>query len=247
MSVALVTGAGRGIGRAIARDLAAAGYAVVASGRDPEALETLCAEITGLGGTATAQLLDVSDQDSTERAAREVVSSHGPIAVLVNNAGWDRIEPFLDSRPETWERIVATNFLGTVRVSHAFLPQLVETHGSIVNIASEAARVGSAGGRAAEAVYAGSKAGVIGFTKSIAREFARYGVRANCVSPGATDTDLFASQEPDVREAIVRSIPFRRMAEPSEIAAAVRFLAGADASFVTGQVLSVSGGMTMVD
>jgi len=247
MSVALVTGAGRGIGRAIAVDMAAAGYAVVASGRDPEALETLCAEITGLGGVATAQLLDVSDQDSTERAAREVASSHGPIAVLVNNAGWDRIEPFLDSRPETWERIVATNFLGIVRVSHAFLPQLMETQGSIVNIASEAARVGSAAGRAAEAVYAGSKAGVIGFTKSIAREFARYGVRANCVSPGATDTDLFASQEPDIREAIVRSIPFRRMAEPSEIAAAVRFLAGADASFVTGQVLSVSGGMTMVD
>jgi NAD(P)-dependent dehydrogenase (short-subunit alcohol dehydrogenase family) len=153
----------------------------------------------------------------------------------------------LESTPGPWSTIVGTNLLGTVRVTHAFLRHLIRNRGALVRIASEAGRIGGPAGRAAESVYAASKAGVVGFTKSIAREFARYGVRANCVSPGATNTDLFATQDAAVREAIIRSTPIRRMASPHEIAAAVTFFAGPKADFVTRQVLSVSGSMTMVD
>jgi NAD(P)-dependent dehydrogenase (short-subunit alcohol dehydrogenase family) len=162
--------------------------------------------------------------------------------VLVNAAGWDRIAPFAEMESELIEKIVRINLLGAMHVCHAFLPAMLETGGaSIVNVASDAGRVGSSG----ESAYAGAKGGVIAFTKSLARETARQGVRANCVCPGPTDTPLFASLPEKLRGALVRAIPFGRLARPEEVAEAIRFFASERSGFVTGQTLSVSGGLTM--
>jgi 2-hydroxycyclohexanecarboxyl-CoA dehydrogenase len=164
--------------------------------------------------------------------------------ILVNGAGWDIIQPFMDNTPEYWDKIVAINYLGPVAVTRAFLPALIASGaGRIVNIASDAGRVGSSG----ETVYAGAKGGIIAFTKSLAREMTRKGVRVNCVCPGPTDTPLFAAQGEKIREALINAIPMKRLAQPGEIADAVLFFASDRSSFCTGQVLSVSGGLTMVD
>jgi 2-hydroxycyclohexanecarboxyl-CoA dehydrogenase len=171
-----------------------------------------------------------------------VLDSGGRLDVLVNAAGWDRLEPFLENEPEFWERIVNLNYLGPVRVSRAFLPAMIDAGGgAIVNVASDAGRVGSTG----ETVYAGAKGGVIAFSKSLAREMARHGIRVNCVSPGPTDTPLFRSLPEKMQVALERAIPLQRLARPEEVADAILFFASDRSAFCTGQVLSVSGGLTM--
>ncbi len=169
----------------------------------------------------------------------------GAIDVLVNNAGWDRMEPFVESSPETWDLVLAINLRGPIAVTRAVLAQMVERgSGRIVSIASDAGRVGSSG----EAVYSGAKAGIMGFSRTIAREVARHGINVNTVCPGPTNTALLqgeAERNPNLVKALARAIPFGRPAEPEEIAAAVAFLASDDAAFITGQALSVSGGLTM--
>ncbi|PVY97500.1 SDR family NAD(P)-dependent oxidoreductase [Actinomycetospora cinnamomea] len=247
---ALVTGAASGIGRAIAGTLTAAGATVAAADRDAEGVR---AAVTALGAGATAHVVDLADPAAVLALRDEVVAQHGPPHVLVHAAGFDRVEPFMAGDDALWTQLTAVNFLGPVRLSHAVLTSVLAAGpdaGSgagrslrIVTIASDAGRVGSLG----ETVYAGTKGGVIAFTKSLAREMARHGITVNCVCPGPTDTPLLASLPEKVREGLVRAIPFRRVAQPSEIADAVLFFASDRAAYVTGQVLSVSGGLTMAD
>jgi 2-hydroxycyclohexanecarboxyl-CoA dehydrogenase len=238
--VAVVTGAASGIGRAVAVGLAAAGAAVAAVDRDGDGLADVVREI---GGRARAHRVDLADREAILALRDEVVSGHGVPDVIVNGAGFDRVEPFMRNDDALWEALVAVNFLGAVRLTHAFLEPILagQRPAKIVNIASDAGRVGSLG----ETVYAGTKGGLIAFSKSLAREMARHRINVNCVCPGPTDTPLFASLPEKVREGLVRAIPFRRLATPEEVAGAVLFFASDSADFVTGQVLSVSGGLTM--
>jgi 2-hydroxycyclohexanecarboxyl-CoA dehydrogenase len=238
--VALVTGAASGIGRAIAVGLAAAGATVAAVDRDAGGL---AATVDTIGERARAHEADLADPAAILALRDAVVDAHGLPHVLVNAAGFDRVEPFLDNDDALWESLATVNFLGPVRLTHAFLtPVVAEGHPlRIVNIASDAGRVGSLG----ETVYAGTKGGLIAFTKSLARETARHGISVNCVCPGPTDTPLFATLPDKVKDGLIRAIPFRRLARPEEIADAVLFFASDRASYVTGQVLSVSGGLTM--
>ncbi|CNG12825.1 3-oxoacyl-ACP reductase [Mycobacterium tuberculosis] len=239
---AIVTGAGRGIGRAIAAKLAAEGAVLVATDVDEAAAKQTAAD---LGGDAIGIRADVTSRASVAAMVEDATARFGRIDVLVNNAGWDVAGPFVDSDPADWDRIMAINLYGVLHTCHAVLPLMAaQKGGAVVNIGSDAGRVGSAG----EAVYSAAKGGVIAFTKTLAREQARNRVRVNCVSPGPTDTALFASMggdDPRLREALVRAIPFRRLAEPADIAAVVAFLASDEAGFVTGQTVSVSGGLTM--
>jgi 2-hydroxycyclohexanecarboxyl-CoA dehydrogenase len=237
--IAVVTGAASGIGRAIALALAGNGAVVVAAD-----LELAGAEVTAAGHEhITACYLDVTSNDAVEAARDEVVSRCGGVTVLVNAAGWDEVGPFMTTQESFWRRVVDINYLGHVRVSHAFLQPMIDAGngGKVVNVASDAGRVGSTG----ETVYAGAKGGVIAFTKSLAREMARHRINVNCVCPGPTDTPLFNSLPEDTRAALARAIPFRRIAQPEEIADAVLFFGSDMARYVTGQVLSVSGGLTM--
>jgi 2-hydroxycyclohexanecarboxyl-CoA dehydrogenase len=238
----LVTGAASGIGRAIAERLAEEGSRVAVSDLSRPDAEATAAD---LGAPAIGIELDVTSDDSIRRAVTEVTERLGPIDVLVNNAGWDRMEPFLDSQPETWDRVLAINLRGPIAVTRAVLESMVERgKGRIVSIASDAGRVGSSG----EAVYSGAKAGIMGFSRTIAREVAARGINVNTVCPGPTNTPLLqgmAETNPKLIAALARAVPFGRPAEPSEIAAAVAFLASDDAAFITGQTLSVSGGLTM--
>ena len=240
--VTLVTGAGRGIGRAIAFRLASEGARVAVTDLDESTAQATAAEV---GEGAIGLRMDVTDPASVRAAVEETESALGPLDVLVNNAGWDKVEPFLKSTEETWEKILAINLKGHFNCAKAVLPGMVERgHGRIVSISSDAARVGSTG----EAVYSAAKGGVIAFSKTLAREMARYQINVNVVCPGPTDTPLFseiAAGNPKLTEALKRATPFRRLTEPDEIAAAVAFLASDDAKFITGQTLSVSGGLTM--
>ncbi len=237
--LAVVTGAGSGIGRAIATGLVGQGTRVVAADLDVKG-----AEETASGcGLITAMRVDVADRASVDALCERVTAELGTPDVLVNAAGWDRTLPFLDTPTDVAERIVAINYLGHVHMCSAFLPGMVEAGegGRVVNIASDAGRVGSSG----EAVYAGAKGGVIALSKSLAREMARHRITVNAVCPGPTDTPLFAAHDEKLREALVKAIPFRRLAQPEEVAAAVLFFASGQAGYITGQVLSVSGGLTM--
>jgi 2-hydroxycyclohexanecarboxyl-CoA dehydrogenase len=245
--VAFVTGAGRGIGRAIALRLAEHGD-VVAIGdiRSDDARETVTA-IEELGGRAVALALDVTDSGSVENAVEETLGLLGPVEILVNNAGWDEMHPFLETDEPFWDRVIEVNFKGCLRMTRAVLPGMVERKwGRIVNIGSDAGRVGSS----FESVYSGAKGGVIAFTKTIAREYARSGVTANTVCPGPTDTAMLAEVAADrgekIIEAMKRAIPMKRLATPEDVATAVAFFASDEADYVTGQTLSVSGGLTMV-
>lgn len=240
--ISIVTGAGRGIGRAIAEALAARGATVVVSDVDAANGDETAA---ALGDPAVAIAADVTSRASVDAMVAEVVDRFGRVDVLVNNAGWDVAGPFVDSDPDDWDRIMAINLYGVLHTCKAVLPVMAsQGSGSVVNLGSDAGRVGSSG----EAVYSAAKGGVIAFTKAVAREMARHGVRVNCVSPGPTDTALFASMggdDPKLREALTRAIPMRRLAEPAEIASVVAFAASDEARFVTGQTISVSGGLTM--
>jgi 2-hydroxycyclohexanecarboxyl-CoA dehydrogenase len=244
--VALVSGGARGIGRACALALAARG-AAVAVGDLLDATD-VAREIEDAGGCAVALALDVTDPEAVRAAAARANSELGPIDVLVNCAGWDEFKPFLDTDEAFWRKVIAINFEGCLRTTQAVLPGMIERgFGRIVNLASDAARVGSS----QESVYAGAKAGVVAFTKTVAREAARHGVSANVVCPGPTDTDLLrtmARGAPDAEklvESLTRAVPMRRLGTPRDVAAAVAFLASDDAGYITGQTLSVSGGLTM--
>jgi 2-hydroxycyclohexanecarboxyl-CoA dehydrogenase len=245
--IALVTGGAGGIGRAIAQALAAGGRAVaVGDLRATEAIET-ATEIERGGAQAMGVELDVTDARSVAAAIDRVVAELGPIEVLVNNAGWDELHPFLETEEPFWDRVIDVNFKGCLRVTHAALPEMVErSFGRVVNIGSDAGRVGSS----LESVYSGAKGAVIAFTKTIAREVARSGVTANTVCPGPTRTAMLedmADRGPGARliESLERAVPMRRLGEPEDVAAAVAYLASDRAGFVTGQTLSVSGGLTM--
>ncbi|MDN3356451.1 SDR family NAD(P)-dependent oxidoreductase [Actinomadura sp. DC4] len=240
MTIAVVTGAGSGIGRAVALGLAETGARVVAADLDLAAAEVTAAEASG---SVTAHPVDVADPDAVEALRDAVCGGVGAPDVLVNAAGWDITAPFLDTDADFARKVVDINYLGPVHLCRAFLPPMIEAGGGgrVVNIASDAGRVGSSG----ESVYAGAKGGVIALSKSLAREMARYRIRVNCVCPGPTDTPLFRSLPDDLQAALIKAIPFRRPARPEEVAAAVLFFASDAASFITGQVLSVSGGLTM--
>lgn len=238
--IAIVTGAGQGIGKAIAERLAADGATVVVTDiNDVAAKETAA----GLGNGSIGLRTDVTDRDSVNEMVAQVKAQFGRVDVLVNNAGWDKAEPFLDSEPETWDRVIAINLYGVLNTCKAVLPIMADQgSGRVVNLGSDAGRAGSSG----EAVYSAAKGGVIAFTKATAREMARNQVSINCVCPGPTDTALFASMGGDkLREALTRAIPFRRLGQPEDIANAVAFFASDEAAFITGQTVSVSGGLTM--
>ncbi|MFC9833691.1 SDR family NAD(P)-dependent oxidoreductase [Rhodococcus sp. NPDC127530] len=238
--IAIVTGAGQGIGKAIAQRLAFDGATVVVTDIDEVSAKEAA---SALGGDSIGLRTDVTDRRSVNEMVDSVKTQFGRIDVLVNNAGWDKAEPFLDSEPETWDRVIAINLYGVLNTSKAVLPIMAEQgSGRVVNLGSDAGRAGSSG----EAVYSAAKGGVIAFTKATAREMARSQVSINCVCPGPTDTALFASMGGEkLREALTRAIPFRRLGQPEDIANAVAFLASAEAAFITGQTLSVSGGLSM--
>ena len=239
-SVAVVTGGGSGIGRAVALGLATAGAVVVVADADAAAAR---ATADAASGALHPREIDVTDPDAVAALADWVGAELGPATVLVNAAGWDETRPFVEASTEFARRVVDVNYLGPVWTCRAFLPPMVEAGrgGRIVNIASDAARVGSSG----ETIYAGAKGGVVALTKSLAREMARHRITVNCVCPGPTDTPLFNAQPEPLRQALIKAIPFRRLARPDEVAAAALFFASDAASFITGQVLSVSGGLTM--
>jgi 2-hydroxycyclohexanecarboxyl-CoA dehydrogenase len=236
--VAFVSGGSRGIGRAIAEALARDGH-TVAIGDIREA------EPAGEGGLTV--LCDVTDSGSVASAVRQVEKELGPIEILVNNAGWDEMRPFIETDEPFWDRVIEVNFKGGLRLTRAVLPGMAERgYGRIVNIGSDAGRVGSS----LESVYSGAKGGVIAFTKTIAREVARRGVTANTVCPGPTDTEMLrevtgGGEGAKVIEAMTRAVPMKRLGTPADVAAAVAFLASDEAGFITGQTLSVSGGLTM--
>ncbi|MCO4888496.1 2-hydroxycyclohexanecarboxyl-CoA dehydrogenase [Cupriavidus sp. WGtm5] len=244
----IVTGGGGGIGGATCLRFARAGAAVGVLDLNPEAGERVAAQIRDAGGRALAVRCDITDRASVEAAVAAVEQELGPIDVLVNNAGWDVFRPFVKTEPAQWERLIAINLTGALHMHHAVLPGMVaRKRGRIVNIASDAARVGSSG----EAVYAACKGGLVSFSKTIAREHARHGITVNVVCPGPTETALFedykqgAGNPEKLVEAFTRSIPLGRIGQPDDLPGAVLFFAGDDASFITGQVLSVSGGLTM--
>lgn len=241
--LALVTGAGSGIGRATAMLLAARGMAVAVADLDPASAAATASDIGAAGGLGRAYQVDVADAASVDAMRDAVLSEMGVPWALVNNAGWDVAQPFIETERPFWDKVLGVNLLGPIGVSRAFLPAMVGAGagGRIVNVASDAGRVGSAG----ETVYAGAKGGVIAFSKSLAREVARYAISVNAVCPGPTDTPLFRAQPENVQRALERAIPFRRLAQPEDIAAAIAFFASEEAGYVTGQVLSVSGGLTM--
>lgn len=242
--VALVTGAASGIGRAVALAFAAEGAWVAMADIDAGGAEKSAADAPG--GRHLAVHMDVTSTRSVDEGVRKVLATLGPIDVLANVAGWDRIAPFLETGEELWDRVISINFRGVLATCRAVLPGMVERRrGVVVNTASEAGRSGSSG----EAIYSGAKGAVIAFSKAVAREVARYGIRVNTVAPGLTDTPLLDSIIADghgkLIDAIVRSTPIRRLATPEEVANAVLFLASDRASFITGQTLGVGGGLVM--
>ena len=236
----VVTGAASGIGRATALLLAREGARVFIGDLDKAGGEKVAAEA---GNGAEFLPLDLADAGSVAGFAAGVHRRVERLDGLVNAAGWDRIEPFLQNPPEMVEQVISINLMGVVRLTRAVLdPMVAAMQGKIVSISSDAGRVGSTG----ETIYAAAKGGIIAFTKSLAREMARYRINVNCVCPGPTDTPLFNRQPDRMREALTRAIPFRRIAQPEEIAEAVMFFLGRRSDYITGQVLSVSGGLTMV-
>jgi 2-hydroxycyclohexanecarboxyl-CoA dehydrogenase len=244
----IVTGGGGGIGGATCRRFGEAGSRVAVFDINLESASKTAADISQAGGVAQAFRCDITDHEGVKAAVAAAEAALGPISILVNNAGWDIFRLFKDTTPADWQKLIAINLTGALNMHHAVLPGMLERrHGRIVNIASDAARVGSSG----EAVYAACKAGLVGFSKTIAREHARHGITVNVVCPGATNTALFddykkgAGNPEKLEEAFRRATPMGRIGEPEDLPGAILFFASDDAAYVTGQVLSVSGGLTM--
>jgi 2-hydroxycyclohexanecarboxyl-CoA dehydrogenase len=246
--LALVTGAGGGIGVAICERLAEEGCHVALFDRDSDALGAAAKRVEALGRCATSHVVDITDYAAVGDAVRALATDHGGVDILVNNAGFDRFANFLDTTPEQWRSIVDVNLYGTLNMHHVVLPGMREQGwGRVVNIASDAGRVGSS----MEAVYSACKGGIIAFTKSVARELARTGVRLNVVCPGPTDTPLLSQflqggeGGAKILQALERAVPMKRIGRPEDLPGIVAFLASDDAEYITGQVISVSGGLTM--
>ncbi len=242
---AIVTGGAGGIGSALCRRLADEGVKVGVFDLRADAAATIAAEI---GNGASAYACDITDLASVTAAVSAFEAAHGPTDILVNNAGWDKFAYFLETTPEDWDKIIAINLRGPIHLHHAVLKGMqARRRGRVVNIASDAGRVGSS----MEAVYSACKGGMIAFTKTIARELARSQVTVNCVCPGPTDTPLLAQflgggeQGEKAYDGLKRSIPLKRLGQPDDLAGMVAFLASDDAAYITGQVISVSGGLTM--
>jgi 2-hydroxycyclohexanecarboxyl-CoA dehydrogenase len=246
---ALIAGGGGGIGRAVALALAQEGAKTAVADIVKDNAEKVSSEVKALGIDGIAYQVDLTRKADVDRMVIEVLERFGQIDILVNCQGWDRLEPFVESDEETWEKLLAINFKSVLYTAKAVLPQMISHGGGkIVNISSDAGRVGSSW----EAVYAGAKGAVIAFSKTIAREVARYKINVNVVCPGLTETPLLqavrsqSEQTAKIIEAVTKATPFRRPAKPEEIAEAVLFFTSPAAEFITGQTLSVSGGLTMV-
>lgn len=240
--IAVVTGGASGIGQATAETLAGRGATVCIGDIASEKGEAVAAGVRKGGGKTEYLHVDLTNPDSVRSFAANVLQRLGRVDILINGAGWGKTAPFLESDDAFWEKVINLNFVGPMRLTKALLPQMFERKsGRIVNVSSDAGRVGSLG----ETVYSGAKAGLIGFTKALAREGARYNVTVNCVCPGPTDTPLMAAVPEKIREAFIKAIPMRRFGKPADVAAAIAFFAGPQTEYITGQVLSVSGGLTM--
>lgn len=246
--VALVTGGGSGIGREICKGLAADQRQVAVADLNREGAAETVAQIEQAGGTAIVVEMNIADSDSVATGLLQTIDELGPVEILVNCAGWDDLMPFLDTDETFWDRVIEINYKGALRTTHGCLPAMIDAGwGRIVNIGSDAGRVGSS----LEAVYSGAKGAIIAFTKTIAREMARKGITANTVCPGPTATPLLdgivaASDDGDkVIGAMARAVPMKRVGQPQEVASAVVYFCSEDAGFISGQTLSVSGGLTM--
>lgn len=244
----VVTGGGGGIGAATAARFAEEGARVLVADINEGAAQAAVDRIAAAGGTALPMIVDLTDYAAVKAAVADAETAHGPIDILVNNAGWDLFVPFLKSEPDYWAKLIDINLRSVLNITHAVLSGMAERKsGRVVSVASDAARVGSSG----ESVYAACKAGVIAFSKTLAREHARQGITFNCVCPGVTDTPMLdsfmeaAGNKEKLRDAFTRAVPLGRLGQPDDLPGAILFLASDDAAFITGQVISVSGGLTM--
>jgi 2-hydroxycyclohexanecarboxyl-CoA dehydrogenase len=238
---ALVTGGASGIGRATVMEFARGGAMVICLDVNAERGGQLLRDAAATNFVVEFDAVDLADGDAVRRCVVDVLKRHPRIDILVNAAGWSDIQPFMENPPDVMDRVIAVNLNGMLHLTQALLPAIIASgHGKIVNVASDAGRVGSSG----ETTYAAAKGGVIAFTKSLAREVARHSINVNCVCPGPTDTPMLQTRPEKLKEAFLRAIPFRRFAQPQEIADAIVFFAGPRSDYITGQVLSVSGGLT---
>jgi 2-hydroxycyclohexanecarboxyl-CoA dehydrogenase len=239
--IALVTGGASGIGKATVVEFARSGATVICADVNADKGAELVQEAAATNFAVEFVPVDLANPESTRRCAAEVLQKHPRIDILVNAAGWNDIQPFVENSPDYMDRVIAINLGGTLHLTQALLPTMIAFgKGKIVNVSSDAGRVGSSG----ETTYAAAKGGVIAFTKSLAREVARHSINVNCVCPGPTDTPMLQSRPDKLKEAFVKAIPFRRFANPQEIADAILFFASPRSDYITGQVLSVSGGLT---
>jgi 3-oxoacyl-[acyl-carrier protein] reductase len=240
--VALVTGGSRGIGRAIAARLAAAGARVVLTARSADAAEKVADEIRATGGDARGVVLDVSDYDAVEQGMAKLLEDYARIAILVNNAGITSDNLLLRMKREDWDRVLQTNLSGVYRLCRAVVPSMVRArYGRIVNITSVVAGLGNPG----QTNYAAAKAGIEGFTRSLARELASRAISVNCIAPGFVDTDMTRTLDDGAREKLLAQVPLKRLGTPEDVAAAALFLVSAEAEYITGTTLHVNGGMYM--
>lgn len=245
---AIVTGAASGIGKAISSRLGEEGCKVCILDLNGDGAEATAADIQAAGGTAFAYRTDITDRDNVVDSVEKAEKEAGSISILVNNAGWDIPMGFLETDRKFWDKVIGINLYGPLNMHHVVLPKMVENGGGrVVNIASDAGRVGSSG----EAVYSACKGGIIAFSKTLAREHARHNIQLNTICPGPTDTPLFdgfKAHSPNgakIAEGLARAIPARRLGVTSDYPGMVVFLASDDATYITGQVISVSGGLTM--
>lgn len=240
--VALVTGASRGIGKAIASSLADAGANVIAAATTEDSVRETVDSILGAGGTATGIAMDVSDDDSVAAALESIKEEHAKISILVNNAGVTRDTLLLRMKKEDWDFVIGTNLDGVYRLTRALAPVMIRArYGRIVNVTSVVGAIGNPG----QGNYAASKAGIEGFTRSMARELASRNITVNCVAPGFIDTDMTRGLDEKAKEALLSQVPLERLGTAQDVANAVMFLLGEEASYITGSILHVNGGMYM--